>query len=137
MDWLPRLIGIVPLGIGITVMAFLWLSPFGAFHSPPLFFRIFGSFIALGFILFGVGAFKAAGMMNRLNLRKTAEQLQNLQQQTDNSSETQETPAATDAPGTGYECPSCGAALGGDADVSPSGDAKCRYCKRWFNIHQS
>ncbi|MCA9081995.1 MAG: hypothetical protein KDA58_15645, partial [Planctomycetaceae bacterium] len=50
-----RVIGIVPLGIGITVIVFLWSQPFGEFHSPPLFFRIFGSFVALFFCLIGGG----------------------------------------------------------------------------------
>ena len=38
------------------------------------------------------------------------------------------------APGA-YACPSCGAALGKDADVSPHGDVRCAYCERWFNVH--
>lgn len=36
-----------------------------------------------------------------------------------------------------YNCNHCGAALGDDADVSPSGDAKCRYCHKWFNIYKN
>ena len=50
-----RLIGIVPLGIGLTVIGFLWGAPWDAFDSPPLFFRIFGSFVAMMFVLIGGG----------------------------------------------------------------------------------
>jgi predicted RNA-binding Zn-ribbon protein involved in translation (DUF1610 family) len=39
------------------------------------------------------------------------------------------------APKVGYDCPNCGEALGKEADVLPSGDVKCGYCERWFNIH--
>lgn len=34
-----------------------------------------------------------------------------------------------------YHCDQCGAVLGDDADVSPSGDFKCTYCGKWSNIH--
>lgn len=37
----------------------------------------------------------------------------------------------------GYDCVRCGAALSKNADVSPSGDIKCQYCNKWFNIHRS
>jgi hypothetical protein len=36
-----------------------------------------------------------------------------------------------------YQCKNCGAALGEKADVSPSGDVKCTYCNKWFNIHKN
>lgn len=36
-----------------------------------------------------------------------------------------------------YECEHCGAGLGKNADVSPSGDVKCQYCNKWFNIHRN
>lgn len=44
-------------------------------------------------------------------------------------------PSPDPEPKVGYDCPDCGASLGEDCDVSPSGDAECQYCKRWFNIH--
>lgn len=34
-----------------------------------------------------------------------------------------------------YNCDQCGAALGDNSDVSPSGDFKCTYCGKWSNIH--
>jgi DNA-directed RNA polymerase subunit RPC12/RpoP len=36
-----------------------------------------------------------------------------------------------------YECDHCGAKLDKNADVSPSGDVKCTYCNKWFNIHRN
>ena len=39
--------GLVFGGIGLTVLGYLWLTPFNQFDSPPLFFRIVGSFIAI------------------------------------------------------------------------------------------
>ncbi len=135
MHLIPRLIGIVPFGIGVTVLGFLWLTPFNQFGSPPLFFRIFGSFIALGFVLVGVTFFKAGGMVNRNRLRDLAETMRDLQQS--QSSDGSDSPPNGNAAKTGYDCPNCGASLGDGAEVSPSGDVKCDYCKRWFNIHSS
>ncbi len=42
---------LIPLGISLTVLAFVWTSPFRGFGSLPLFFRIFMSIIALGFVI--------------------------------------------------------------------------------------
>ena len=33
-----------------------------------------------------------------------------------------------------YSCKSCGASLDKNVDVSPSGDVKCKYCNKWFNV---
>ncbi|SFI30070.1 hypothetical protein [Planctomicrobium piriforme] len=120
-----RLMGIVPLGIGITVLGFLWLTPFNEFHSPPLFFRIFASFIALGFILQG-GAMVSGKLLDPKQWQSVASQLK----QFDSNSEQQTTPAQK-----GYVCQHCGAPLAANADVSPHGDVKCGHCGKWFNIH--
>lgn len=52
--------GLVFAGIGLTVIIFLWGAPFGEFGSPPVIFRIFGSFIAIAFVAMGGGAAFAA-----------------------------------------------------------------------------
>ena len=40
-------------------------------------------------------------------------------------------------PPTGYKCPNCGASARRRGPTSlPSGDAKCAFCKSWFNIHR-
>ena len=109
--------GIVFGGIGLTVIGFLWGER--GFGEPPLFFKLFGSFIALAFVAVG-GTFFMAAVKGRMP-------------QTGNAIR----PSAdvTPSDGAGYKCPACGARLGETADVSPKGDVKCGYCKQWFNIH--
>ncbi len=79
MSWLPRMIGIIPFGIGVTLLCFLWFGEDG-FHSPPLFFKVFGSFIALAFVMFGVAAFSAGSLVNRNRLQGLADSMRDLQQ---------------------------------------------------------
>lgn len=107
--------------IGVTVLIFLWSAPFGEFGSPPLFFRLFGSLIACVFVIVGVsGAFGLGAAMGRPR----------------NPPVPGAHPSAQSAL-KGYQCTSCGATLGANADVSPSGDVKCQFCGRWFNIHKA
>jgi DNA-directed RNA polymerase subunit RPC12/RpoP len=126
---LLRFVGVVPFGIGISVMVFLWT--FSGFGEPPFFFKVFGSFIALGFVLFG-GAMLFRPSLMQGHEGRLAAILKRVQATTKQSD-----PSPTDEPKVGYDCANCGAALGEDAEVSPSGDVKCTYCKRWFNIHSS
>jgi hypothetical protein len=107
--------------IGVTVLIFLWTAR--GFGAPPLVFRVFGSFIALGFIFMGFGLpltvlLKGRGGGNGFNAF-------------DNLRPPEAKPGRP--PGS-YDCPNCGANVG-DADVSPSGDIKCSYCDEWWNIH--
>src|SRR3954453_3343511 len=104
--------GFVFAGIGVTVLVFMWGAPFGEFGSPPLFFRIFASFIATAFAAvggtIGVTALRGGGeLASRLNrFGGAAGQI----------------PGQGSAGPAGYKCPHCGAPLGERADVSPSGD---------------
>ncbi|MEM1085224.1 MAG: hypothetical protein AAGI48_14020 [Verrucomicrobiota bacterium] len=100
--------------IGIAVLVFLWGSGDG-FGSPPLVFKVFGSFIALGFMAMGFGVPLTA-------IRKAKEL------------EAKGGSSAPLKPGS-YRCPSCGSNVR-DAEVSPSGDVKCPYCNGWWNIHR-
>lgn len=121
--FLGALVGFVFAGIGVTLLVFMWGAPFDEFGSPPLFFRIFASFIAIAFV--GVG-----GTMGFAALRGGA----------GFSAPPRMTfPGPDSAPTTqagGYKCPNCGAPLGDKAEVSPSGDVKCPFCGRWFNVHR-
>jgi hypothetical protein len=113
-------------GIGLTTIGFLWLAPFGQFDSPPLVFRVFGSFIAIVFVAVGGTAFVSAIRGRLMGFPASA-----LRQAAANSG-----PAACPLP-AGYLCPHCGAPLAEKAEVSPLGDVKCPFCHTWFNIHQS
>lgn len=125
------LFGFIFAGIGITVIVFLWSEPFDSFHSPPLFFRIFGSFIALAFIIFGgamgIGTLMAGRKPGQDPAAWAVEARDQLRQQAGQ-------PADPVAAGR-YACPRCGAPLADKADVSPMGDARCIHCGSWFNIH--
>ena len=117
--------GIVFGGIGVSVLGFLWLSPWNQFDSPPLFFRIFGTFIALPFVGFGVmmivGGLAGGKITNTFSANLGTAQAQ---------------PNPTASIAGNYVCPNCGATLT-RADVSPMGDVKCEFCGTWFNIHRS
>ena len=121
--FLGAVVGFVFAGIGVTVLVFMWAAPFGEFGSPPLFFRVFASFIAIAFVAFGgtigVTALRGAGGISAVPRPVP--------------------PAGGPAPANaagGYRCPNCGAPLGDKADVSPSGDVKCPFCGRWFNVNR-
>ena len=123
---MARLIGIAPLGIGLSVWGFLWFSPWNDFGSPPLFFRVFGSFVALPFVLIGSGI-----LFGRAT--STAEQLKTLRDEL-RETDLAET-ASTPLPQPGkLKCPNCGSSPG-TAEVSPHGDLKCDHCSRWYNVH--
>ena len=112
--------GFVFGGIGLTVLGFLWGER--GFGEPPLFFKLFGSFIAIAFVAFG-GASLAAAIKGPASLPGN----------TDTGTQSHD---ATSDIGPGYKCPACGARLSEGTDVSPKGDVKCGYCKQWFNIHE-
>ncbi len=109
--------GCVFVGIGVSVLGFLWSQPFGGFGSPPLFFRIFGSFIAIPFV--AIGGFIAYSSITGIGMRKW---------KSNSSSSVNEKQGV-------YSCPNCNAPLSGSLDVSPHGDVKCGHCHGWFNIH--
>jgi hypothetical protein len=112
--FLGAVFGFVFCGIGLTVLGFLWTAR--GFGEPPLFFKLFGSFIAIPFVAVG-------GTLLFRSIKGPPAQT---------GSTLNQSPAA---PRTGYVCPACGARLGEGADVSPRGDVKCGYCNKWFNIH--
>lgn len=127
---IPAVFGFVFAGIGLTVIGFLWLTPFDDFGSPPLFFRIFGSFIAIAFVALGgtMGLAAVAGRADWVARKPPA-----------SAAPGPMSPAAA-AAGTPsaagrYACPHCGAAMTGGTEASPHGDVKCPHCGAWFNVH--
>lgn len=97
--------------IGLVFLIFLW-KPGDGFGAPPLIFKLVGSFIALGFMAMGFGL-PLAALTRRGGVKP---------------------PSPDGDAGDAYQCPSCGGNVK-DADVSPSGDVRCPYCRGWWNIH--
>ncbi|TWT43514.1 hypothetical protein KOR42_44550 [Thalassoglobus neptunius] len=125
-----KLMGIVPLGIGFTVLVFVWSQPFNGFGDIPVFFRLFASFVALGFIL--QGAALLSGQFTDPNKLKAM--LERMRPDVPKNSTTdEETPKSNTE--LSYSCSNCGAALSPKAEVSPHGDTKCDHCGKWFNIY--
>ncbi|MBL9127312.1 MAG: hypothetical protein JNL97_06685 [Verrucomicrobiales bacterium] len=114
--------------IGLTLLGSLW-SRSGFGMEPPAIFRIVGSFIALMFVLVGFGV--------PLSALKAARRFSESPDSFSSPTEREGTPETPTKPPVGYRCPNCGAQLGPDQEVSPSGDTKCTYCKRWWNIHRA
>ena len=130
---ISRLIPAIFGAIGLVMIVALWSAE--GFGAPPLLFKVFGSLIASVFVLVGV-----AGVLG-LQPKAAAATPSTLSSALGAASSTAARPAAaTPTAGTPRSpsqlaCTNCGAALGEGADVSPSGDVKCTYCQRWFNVH--
>jgi DNA-directed RNA polymerase subunit RPC12/RpoP len=123
----PRLFLFVFFGlfgcVGLAVLIFLW-SPSDSFSGPPLIFKVVGSFIAMMFMVMGFGM-----PISAINASRKSSQA--------GFADSEDGSAADTTQPAGYRCPHCGAGLGHEQEVSPSGDVKCTYCKRWWNIHRA
>jgi len=106
--------------IGVTVIYFLWFGMDGGSGSPPVFFKIFGSLIGSVFCVVGFGAAILGPQKARIGTRRGRTKARRRAQRTGDD---------------GYTCPHCQGGLEARVDVSPSGDVKCAFCDRWFNIH--
>lgn len=122
--------GFVFLGIGLSVLGFLWLTPFNQFGSPPLFFRVFGSFIAIAFVAMGGGTAYAAIKGTPLDSINSS----GVSRQQPRNDSPLRSGGVSDA---SYSCTNCAAPISGGAEVSPHGDVKCEHCGCWFNVHSS
>ena len=118
--------GVAFAGIGLTVLGFMWFTPRHEFGAPPLFFRVFASFIAVPFV--AIGGTLAYKSITGKSLQSRLQRVAPLQ-----GARSPQPPTST---GATYRCPRCGAPLGKEADVSPSGDVKCTFCDTWFNVHR-
>lgn len=125
--WPARIFGACFGGIGLSVIVFLWGSSWNDFHSPPLFFRVFGTFVAIPFVV--VGATALFGKPPNL-----ADRLKTMKEELREAGLVENGPTAA-APNPGkLKCPNCGSSPA-DAEVSPHGDVKCDHCSRWYNVH--
>lgn len=110
-----RLISGVFGAIGLVIIVSLWTAE--GFGEPALSFKLVGTLIAQIFVLVGVAG--------ALGLQPKAPPIGPIR-----GASPRGRPGAAQ-----LACTNCGASLGEGADVSPSGDVKCTYCQRWFNIH--
>lgn len=124
--FLTGVFGFVFGGIGLTVIAFLWGSPWNEFGSPPLVFRVFGSFIALAFVAFG-----GVALFGGITAGESTSSLGSLQRGQTRSVDDESEPVGN----VSYTCPRCSAPLSNKAEVSPHGDVKCTFCSGWFNVY--
>ena len=46
----------------------------------------------------------------------------------------QDAPAEKTPHSFDLQCDHCGAKLSDASEISPHGDVKCEYCKKWFNV---
>jgi DNA-directed RNA polymerase subunit RPC12/RpoP len=106
------------IGVPIAMISMLWSND--GFGGPPIAMKIVGSLIcgAVGFaglcMMFGSIFGKA---VSTHHAAKTSHLT------TSNKSE--------------YKCSNCGASIGINSDISPSGDVKCQFCNSWFNVNTS
>jgi hypothetical protein len=110
--------------IGLTLLIFLWFGSGDGFGDPPLIFKLVGSFISLGFMAMGFGM-PITAILAWSKGEIVAEEEAGV-----------ETADGAKASPAGYRCPHCAAGLGAQQEVSPSGDVKCGYCNKWWNIHR-
>jgi DNA-directed RNA polymerase subunit RPC12/RpoP len=127
--FLAGVFGLIFAGIGITVIVFLWGAPRNDFFAPPLFFRVFGTFIALAFVAFG-GTMVVAALTSS---NGAAKMWQNASDRLEDAAERPDD-VQQDATSTVYACSQCGAPLAKGTEISPHGDVKCGYCNCWFNV---
>lgn len=125
--WPARIIGASFGGIGLAVLAFLWGSSWNDFHSPPLFFRVFGSFVAIPIVVLGATAVFGKAPNPAERVAALRDQLKESGLLDNNSRPTPPQPGK-------LKCPNCGSSPA-QAEVSPHGDVKCDHCSRWYNVH--
>jgi hypothetical protein len=126
--------GLVFLGIGITVIVWMWTAE--GFGAPPLVFRIFATFIAIAFVAMGgATAYSAARALAGGDTGFGHQQHNNRIEDRDFEDKVGQRSERNEQ--VGYACPGCGAPLARGADVSPHGDVKCAHCGRWYNVYKA
>lgn len=126
--FIGAMFGLVFFGIGLTVIGVMWFASDG-FGSPPVFFKLIASFIALGFVAMG-GTLAASAIFGGGMLARHGEAIGQAMREAKSCQ-----PSMSPTTPAGYGCPHCGAALAEKAEVSPMGDTRCAFCGQWFNVH--
>lgn len=121
MTLFSRAIAVIFGLIGVVVIVHTWTER--GFGEPPLFFKLFFTLVASVFVLVGIGGVVGKGL------------------RADPGGAGRDGPRSPDRSagpgaraGLDLKCDHCGATLGAEADISPSGDVRCGYCQRWFNV---
>ena len=134
-----RLIGLVPLGVGTLVLAGVWFG-FGGMplDDIPLFGKLFASLVASVFLFVGLGFLTAGKTLKgsqggAVNTAGSEEPAAGSSSQSA-SSQSASSESASSQSAKGWSCPQCGAPLGEDTRISPSGDVLCPFCENWFNV---
>ncbi len=120
MSVISRIFPAIFACIGIMFIRFLWSD--NDFGGPPVEFKVIGTLISSVFVLMGISGVITGGVASKQSPNQNG------------PARSRSTGEAQDGE-RGYACTNCGASLSAKAEVSPSGDVKCSYCERWFNIH--
>lgn len=135
MKTFQRLFALIPLGVGLCVLGFVWSQPSSGFGAVPTFLKLFFSLVAGAFVLTGLAGLAGAASPES-RMRQMLHSMKSLQRELGRPHQHGSTQTGSVGPPAAYSCPNCGAPLDGAADVSPHGDVKCTHCDRWFNIHK-
>ena len=104
------------IGGPIAMLVMLWDND--SLGAPPLPMQIFGSLICVA--VASAGFCMAYSVITGKNLAR------------DKVTKSGNIP---DSIQSNYSCRNCGAGIGVDSEISPSGDVKCEYCNSWFNVN--
>lgn len=100
------------------------------FALVPIFIVVVACLVFAGFAFNVIGIFRSHGQIRQF----TSEMLDSAREQREES-EASQRKTAVNSDGS-YSCANCGASLGANTEVSPSGDFKCQYCNSWSNVNQ-
>lgn len=120
-----RMVGLVPLTFGLTLLWFIWSGNFlddGFGDGPPLLFRIGWSLMAL--VPVAVGASYILFFRHEMTWKEAWRELLHPNSQTRAASE------MTD------RCPNCGAPPGEGTEIFSDGTVKCEHCLRRYSCHR-
>lgn len=101
--------------------------PDSSLSGAPAFFKLMGSLVAFGFII-GSAVMLRVIWSRKLKVGPAAMHGSISPAPAEGNSSQQ---------GLDLQCDHCGAGLEVSTEISPSGDVKCSYCKRWFNVRRA
>ena len=103
----------------------------GIFVLAPVIIGLAAVFVFGSVIMTFFSVFRHRGMMHKI----TDEVLRQAKSGAEKN-EANENNTTVNAGPTEYSCSQCGASLGVNTEVSPSGDFKCQFCNSWSNVNR-